>query len=654
MIGLGADMTNLSAPLSFLGAVLWGLCVLLAMIGWGTAINRILLRERVVDWGWRAAWGFAFSACLGGLLNLAELVSRPTVMLLLGAGLALLALGGRGSRVEKPEALFPWRFGGSHRITALALWLVVLLIAIRYFGTAVGREGSFNSHDDFHAYLVFPTKMLQTGSMGSDPFSLRRVLFAGGQGFLQTYLLALLPVWSLNILDAGLGVIVVVGVLLGYFQRSRITGFSASLVLLTFLLVWSPIVNVTSQCLALALFLSLFRVLELPDAVECGPFARPWLVALHVGAICSLKLSLVLACMTMVAVSYGIAIAARPRWQRVRESIAVAILSAAFFGPWMIDMYWSNGTAFYPLLGKGYAAYAYGEFADPYGAFNVHAALRGIPVFPLTIMAGLSFLAGSLDLSRWRENGPRLALLVAALVGTAAIVAGLNGTDSYRYVYPFVFAPILIELSHALSMERNLSVPASARRIIAAATAGVMMVAWINRTVHMYAKAAKSIFVAAVRDPTPAWNTMTDQTRMMQRVIPPGATLLARLERPFLLDFRRNRVYIIDWPGGASLLPGMPFFTGSEPLARYLLANSIRYIAYDYASEANFSSKRYSIRLEPSKVPAVRNSARLTFEFQDNLAALGNTRKRIYDDGATFVLDLSERASSETEPSVSQ
>jgi hypothetical protein len=546
------------------------------------------------------------------------------------------------------------RFGAQSQITTLALALVVLLITIRFFGTVVGREASFNSHDDFHAYLVFPAKMLQTGSMGADPFSLRRVFFAGGQSFLQTYFLTVLPVWSLNILDAGLGVIVVVGMLLGYFQRSRTTGFSAALVLLTFLLVWSPIVNVTSQCLALALFLSLFRVLDLPDAVEGASFARPWLVAFHVGAICSLKLTLIPACLTMVAVGYGIAIVAGSYSPKLRESIAAAILSVAFLGPWMIDSYWSNGTALYPLLGKGYGAYAYGEFSNPHGALEVDRALQGIPVFALTIMAGLSFLAGSLELSRWRERGARLALLVAALVGTISLSVGLNGIDIYRYSYPFVFAPILIELSHALSMERDFSVPVSARWMVAAAAAGVMMVSCVNQTAYMYGKAAKSILVAAMGDPAAAWNRMTEQARTMQKVIPADATFLARLERPFLLDFHRNRVYIIDWPGGPSLPPGMPFFTGSEPLARYLLANSIRYVAYDYASEANFSRDRQSFRLEPSIDPAVRISARLTFEFQDNLVELGNTRRRIYDDGKTYVLDLSERTSSKIETPISQ
>ena len=79
----------------------------------------------------------------------------------------------------------------------------------------------------------------------------------------------------------------------------------------------------------------------------------------------------------------------------------------------------------------------------------------------------------------------------------------------------------------------------------------------------------------------------------MQQSIPQGETVLARLAYPFLLDFKRNRIFIADWPGGASLPPGMPSFKGAEALANYLISKSIRYVAYSYANEANCSWKLY-------------------------------------------------------------
>jgi hypothetical protein len=70
------------------------------------------------------------------------------------------------------------------------------------------------------------------------------------------------------------------------------------------------------------------------------------------------------------------------------------------------------------------------------------------------------------------------------------------------------------------------------------------------------------------------------QYAALQQSIPQGETVLTRLDAPFILDFKRNQLFLADWPGGASLPPGMPAFKGPEALANYLVSKSIRYIAY--------------------------------------------------------------------------
>jgi hypothetical protein len=132
------------------------------------------------------------------------------------------------------------------------------------------------------------------------------------------------------------------------------------------------------------------------------------------------------------------------------------------------------------------------------------------------------------------------------------------------------------------------------------------------------------------------------QYRKMQQSIPQGETVLTRLAKPFLLDFRRNKIFIADYPGGASLPPGMPFFRGAEALADYLNLKSIRYVAYSYANEANFQWSQFGERLK-NPYSWVRTQAIHTFDFQNNLKQLGDSRKRIYDDGDIFVLDMLSR-----------
>jgi hypothetical protein len=129
------------------------------------------------------------------------------------------------------------------------------------------------------------------------------------------------------------------------------------------------------------------------------------------------------------------------------------------------------------------------------------------------------------------------------------------------------------------------------------------------------------------------------QYSRMQMSVPGGETILERLTKPFLLDFKRNRIFIVDYPGGASPPPGMPLFKGPEMLADYLISKSIRYVAYSYADEAGFRRKNFNSRLN-SPWPLITTEAEHTFAFQSDLKKLGETRKRIYDDGDIFVLDL--------------
>lgn len=126
----------------------------------------------------------------------------------------------------------------------------------------------------------------------------------------------------------------------------------------------------------------------------------------------------------------------------------------------------------------------------------------------------------------------------------------------------------------------------------------------------------------------------------MQKSVPENEKIMVRLEEPFLLDFHRNIIFNVDYPGGASLPPGMPFFKGPDALADYLISKSIRYVAYAYANEANFQIKRLESRLSKNSHPWERTEAQHTFDFQDNLLKLGNFKRRIYDDGDIFVLDL--------------
>src|SRR4028118_678173 len=101
--------------------------------------------------------------------------------------------------------------------------------------------------------------------------------------------------------------------------------------------------------------------------------------------------------------------------------------------------------------------------------------------------------------------------------------------------------------------------------------------------------------------------------------VPQKSIVLTRLDNPFLMNFKKHTIWIADYPGGASLPPGMPSFKGEEALADYLLSQSIRYVAYSYANEANFPRKSLEVLLRLEGSFWQKNQALNTVEFQESL-----------------------------------
>ena len=207
--------------MSYLISFSYGICLLLSLIGWGKALNHILFPNQRIDWGQRAAWGLAFSVIIGGILNVTWTISPTTILIFLGLGLVYCLVDCVNHRqLIISNILQLFQECRQDKIILAGIAIVSLLILIQYagwlytgrlnFANMVYADG-FNTSDDYHAYLVFPHKMLQLGSMGPDPFSERRIVSFGGQSFLHTLILSGLSDTNLNLIDPALALIITVG-----------------------------------------------------------------------------------------------------------------------------------------------------------------------------------------------------------------------------------------------------------------------------------------------------------------------------------------------------------------------------------------------------------------------------------------------------------
>lgn len=637
----------------------WGICILFSLVGWGGAINRVLLSKHQIDWGQRAAWGLAFSIFVGGVLNVTWNISRTTILLYLGLGILywLIDLLIRTPKLINSKSHYISHYKND-KVLIIGVLIVCSLGILQYAGSVstlqhIGRvsPANFNNHDDFQAYFVFPNKMLQTGSMGPDPFSARRIASSlGGQSFLHTFVLSMLSERNLHIIDPGLGLLIVIGILIGYCKERGISPRMGVFILLLFLLIPPPTVNITALVIALALFLSLFRTIEYKELSSYHFMARAFIIALITAALMSSKSSLIPASGILFLLSYAFYILrSRLQHKAISEFISASLMVVIFLLPWMISMYQSSGTFLFPLLGKGYHGSVYGNYPLPYSELTGMQSMKillinmsNIPFFALCL-----FGIYNVWLQKWRVTGweVSLSLLISVSLGTVITALTLVGSNVYRFTFPFMFAAIFVLMTEALK-KTEVSINGAGQHIwvalVPALLAGMLIGSVWEDDRRMYLEYISSVKLG-VRNVALISDREIEQYTKMQQAIPEGETVLARLEKPFLLDFKRNTILIADSPGGASLPPGMPFYKGSEALAKYLTSKSIRYVAYSYASEAAFPKKLAKRRSRPEEFPINRIAAQNILVFQENLEELGKTKKHIYDDKEIFVIDLSNR-----------
>jgi hypothetical protein len=119
---------------------------------------------------------------------------------------------------------------------------------------------------------------------------------------------------------------------------------------------------------------------------------------------------------------------------------------------------------------------------------------------------------------------------------------------------------------------------------------------------------------------------------------------LASVDNPFLLDFRTHSINIADYPGAASLPPGWPSRQDGEALARYLLANHIRYLIYDYGYFAASDREAPHVIADASRTQWIHSEARIALRSHQQYAELARTRLHLYDDGDIYILDLATAA----------
>lgn len=626
----------------YLTVLLWSLLIFAAFWGYGKLCFHFLPPSTekatpdggIYGWGLTASLGLSVVTLLGGVLMLAGLAFPKTLSLVTWVGvLTALYFGAAGFKDKR------WKSFRLHHPTDLILIALTLLT----FLTSIYWQHQIDPNDDWIAYLMFPERILQTGTF-VDTFSLRRVQALGGQSFLQAMIMIVGAPENGHILDRGFGALLLLGLLFAITRQTpKNWWFVRFLVILAAVSTSIPRISTPSHALGLTLLLAMVCLLF--NAMQVSRFSWQHLlaVALTLASASTLRPMYAIAGgLTIVAYSL-IATSQAPKsfWKNSRVLFLTGGLTILLLLPYMILSWKSSGTPMFPLL-QGtanteqiFGATKEGGWADWAGMLNFFVSPEIIVLFlGMLVFVFLPISERSLALA---VGGA--ALLTVLLSGFKMSAASFY--DVYRYTFPLAGFAFFWILGRLVASEK-LSAP-----IQAPLSAGLAICLYFSAYWASIANEFRAKF-QAIKTQTTGFTFVVAQLKPfyndLQNRLPIGEKIFAIVDAPYLLDFSRNPIDCIDSPGGASPRPGMPFGKGPQALKDYLIKQGFRYVfCVDFNNAVQlYTRKLHENHPRPEWYMKVI-SKKYFMDFFDNMDAIA-TDTEVARAGNVRLLDLQKKA----------
>jgi hypothetical protein len=609
-----------SAVRIFLGAlalvaaafVLWGV---------GSAVRR-LAKAPAGRWPVSIGIGLAAMVFVGGVLTLAHIAYRPVMWLVVVVALVVAALQARRAKFSFANAI-PQDTAGRIELVLAALAIAAMML----FTIATQlppRE--FNFQDDLQKYFAHPVRMIETGTLVGSPLSALGSETLGGQAFLHGIVLSGLPLPYVNGVDSVLGLFVMLLIAASAAWR-RFGWFPGAAMGALLVAVINPqYVNISGLYTG-ALLIATAVMLAGDESEDASP----------------VLLGLIYAALVAIKPVYGlfaalhlplVALASRARsdsWKRALAwAVRVAIWSAAGVAPWVatyLPTYLSRGA---------FAAQVTPVPEDSAGVslFSTARVFDGDNVASYTAVAALAAFVAILALIAWRRTrkqldakGKSVELFAAAATGVASyliLVLYISKWGGYhpcvRYAVPFALGTSVIAALASPSLVGKLPrmlctpIPAVALLGIAAAflpgAAQRYREAMQHGTILSFADATKSPIYAPYIQFSLS-DAARQQIGQLQSHVPPGETLLAWIDTPYLLDYRRNRIVDVDAAGTATRWAHIP--------------PEVHYFLWQYDGPAVWRTGDYQFRMHaPGLGARDRLIAKRSFDLANTLSGLAN------------------------------
>lgn len=638
---------------------LWGVAVLAASGGWGTVISRKCWPGERIGLSLRVVWGMSAFAFVGGVCAMVSGLSKALMLVWLVVGAVLLArswITDREALAREARARLR-AIRSNPPLAAVVVFLGAAVLA-HYLGGA--SDISSNPYDDDVAYYPFAKQLLERGTL-LEPFSFRRMSTLGGQALYHALLLIRVPPLHLNLFDRGMCFVLAAGLLASHRVGGRRVPLLARLVSVSFLVVLpNTSINSASYYSGLAFFLAFFQTLErLPESAIAPPRAaaiRLLPVALTGAALCTLRQNYQAVVGAVLLCSYGLA-ALRLRKRALRPLLIEGAVCLGFVAllvaPWLVLSYRSNATFLFPLMKGTFRAgvdvQSQHMTVMRFVRFFADVWLHPDPIYtlPLFMLVGLFV----------RESSARRPLAAQWLGAFGSIVIlcqafSLSDPGNLaRYDFGFVTASALLTWQTVATRAAG-----RLRSNVFAWVAPIALLAF-GLSAPLLEKEnqarTKKMIAARLGDtdellrrsaPMQREPPVADGYHRLQAAAPSGARILVMLDEPYFLDYARNEIWNLDMPGAASPQPGIPAFKGPEPVADYLRAQGIRYLAFVLPDRSVYLYRRdiwFDHLYDPDEI--WRIYAPYMVDVMDNLTALAKTRAHLHEEAGMVLLDLEVR-----------
>jgi hypothetical protein len=571
-----------------------------ACCGWGHILARWAAGNEWKSFAFLSVVGIACLTFLGGVLNLFRLAVPVALDLLLLSGLAFCAIWAR-------DRLAVRRTGPASAGMTIYGYLppAVLVLATGFYAWTLLPATAYNISDDFYTYVLRPVRMLQTGTLGGNPYEMLGLDSLGANAFLQAFVLLGFPLQYLLGFDAVFSFALAGMLLLALGRKLGLHWVYTLFAMLAFVVINPQSVNISAIYISAALILGIiYASCELLEQIDAAAGVRQKLSALALGllfaCLIGLKVTFVAYSMVYFATFFAGLLWLTPEREKVLKLCGLTLASTLLaLLPWLA-LFAGNYAAAIRLALHPAAGAIDSGFSVPRGnvamMFSTADLFYGGSFLSYGfIVLSLLLLAHALAGGKATPAGRRFPLIAAAACLAGVISYLFNGLIfnpelAVRYSCPVLVASFPFALLAAASALPDPARLSEVKPLALLALPVVLVLLFWNdflvriERIHTrhesiafdlnegYLSYNQYVFSAASRE----------AIRALQYRTEPGQRIFAWVSMPMHLDFARNDIYTLREPALVDPWLDVPYTGNAGDLVHYLKGQGVRYVLWEF------------------------------------------------------------------------